>query len=337
MTDPAAPPGLLDEAGDAQLRRDIRRLGELLGETLARQEAPELVDQIEDVRRLSREALAGDQKAQRALTKRLSAADLPTAVNLIRAFRTYFHLANIAEQVARIRALNDRPEGTGWLAQAVEKVADELGAPALTTALSKLQIRPVFTAHPTEASRRTTLSQLRQIGDALLAAPAELTPRAERARDRQLKKVIETLWQTDELRLDQPTVEDEARNILFYGAALMADTVPGLLDDLADEAAQQGAFLPITANPLALGNWIGGDRDGNPNVTADTTLAVLYRQHLVGIGVLLNALDAVIAEVSTSSRLRRVTTELQQSLDDDLARLPELDGQYARLWRAWRD
>ncbi len=331
MTDPAAPPGLLDEAGDAQLRRDIRRLGELLGETLARQEAPELVDQIEDVRRLSREALAGDQKAQRALTKRLSAADLPTAVNLIRAFRTYFHLANIAEQVARIRALNDRPEGTGWLAQAVEKVADELGAPALTTALSKLQIRPVFTAHPTEASRRTTLSQLRQIGDALLAAPAELTPRAERARDRQLKKVIETLWQTDELRLDQPTVEDEARNILFYGAALMADTVPGLLDDLADEAAQQGAFLPITANPLALGNWIGGDRDGNPNVTADTTLAVLYRQHLVGISVLLNALDAVIAEVSTSSRLRRVTTELQQSLDDDLARLPELDEHTRRI------
>lgn len=186
------------------------------------EEAPELVDQIEDVRRLSREALAGDQKAQRALTKRLSAADLPTAINLIRAFRTYFHLANIAEQVARIRALNDRPEGTGWLAQAVEKVADELGAPALTTALSKLQIRPVFTAHPTEAAVAPRFSQLRQIGDALLAAPAELTPRAERARDRQLKKVIETLWQTDELRLDQPTVEDEARNILFYGAALMA-------------------------------------------------------------------------------------------------------------------
>ena len=331
MTDPAAPSSLVDELGDAQLRRDIRRLGELLGETLAQQESPALVDQIEHIRRLSREALAGDRKAQQALTKQLSTTDLPTAVNLIRAFRTYFHLANIAEQVARIRALNERPEGTGWLAQALEKVADELGPPALTTALTKLQIRPVFTAHPTEASRRTTLTQLRTIGDILLAAPAELTVRAERARDRQLKKVIETLWLTDELRVDQPTVEDEARNVMFYAAALMAGTVPELLDDLADEAAQHGAFLPITAAPLALGNWIGGDRDGNPNVTARTTLEVLYRQHLVGIGVLLNAVDAVIAEVSTSSRLRRVSPELQQSLAEDLANLPELDEHVRRI------
>ena len=331
MTDPAAPSGLLDEAGDAQLRRDIRRLGDLLGDTLARQESPGLVDQIEDIRRLSREALAGDRKAQQALTKRISTADLPTAVHLIRAFRTYFHLANIAEQVARIRTLQARQEGTGWLAQAVEKVADELGAPALTTALAKLQIRPVFTAHPTEASRRTTLTQLRQIGDALLTTPGVLSPRAERARDRQLTTVIETLWQTDELRLDQPTVEDEARNVMFYAASLMAGTVPKLLDDLADEVALQGAYLPITAAPLALGNWIGGDRDGNPNVTAATTLEVLYRQHLVGIAVLLTALDAVIAEVSTSSRLRKVSDELQQSLESDLADLPELDEHVRRI------
>ncbi len=331
MTDPAAPSGLLDEAGDAQLRRDIRRLGDLLGDTLARQESPGLVDQIEDIRRLSREALAGDRKAQQALTKRISTADLPTAVHLIRAFRTYFHLANIAEQVARIRTLQARQEGTGWLAQAVEKVADELGAPALTTALAKLQIRPVFTAHPTEASRRTTLTQLRQIGDALLTTPGVLSPRAERARDRQLTTVIETLWQTDELRLDQPTVEDEARNVMFYAASLMAGTVPKLLDDLADEVALQGAYLPITAAPLALGNWIGGDRDGNPNVTAATTLEVLYRQHLVGIAVLLTALDAVIAEVSTSSRLRKVSAELQQSLESDLADLPELDEHVRRI------
>ncbi|MFT4294382.1 MAG: phosphoenolpyruvate carboxylase [Micropruina sp.] len=331
MTDVAALPGFLDETDDARLRRDIRRLGDLLGETLARQESPELVDQIEDIRRLSRDALAGDRKAQRTLTKRLSTADLPTAVNLIRAFRTYFHLANIAEQVARIRTFDDRPEGSGWLSKAVEQVADELGAPALTTALAKLQVRPVFTAHPTEASRRTTLVQLRQIGDALLAAPDELTPRAERARDRELKKVIETLWQTDELRVDQPTVDDEARNVLFYAAALMAGTAPQLLEDLADEVAQQGGYLPITAAPLALGNWIGGDRDGNPNVTAATTLQVLQRQHLVGIGVLLNELDAVIAEVSTSSRLRRISPELQASLDADLEALPELDRHVQRI------
>ncbi len=78
--------------------------------------------------------------------------------------------------MARIRTFDDRPEGTGWLAQAIDQVADELGAPALTTALAKLQVRPVFTAHPTEASRRTTLIQLRQIGDALLAGPGRADP-----------------------------------------------------------------------------------------------------------------------------------------------------------------
>ncbi len=119
--------------------------------------------------------------------------------------------------------------------------------------------------------------------------------------------------------------------MLFYAAALMADTVPQLLDDLADEVAQQGGFLPLTAAPLALGNWIGGDRDGNPNVTAETTLQVLERQHLVGIGVLVNELDAVIAELSTSSRLRRISPELQASLEADLEVLPELDQHVRRI------
>ncbi|MEZ5088628.1 MAG: phosphoenolpyruvate carboxylase [Micropruina sp.] len=143
--------------------------------------------------------------------------------------------------------------------------------------------------------------------------------------------MIEALWQTDELRVDQPTVTDEARNMLFYAAALMSSTVPGLLDDLADEVAEQGGFLPVTAAPLALGNWIGGDRDGNPNVTAATTVEVLQRQHVVGIGVLLEQLDGVIAEVSTSSRLRAVTPELRAGLDADLAELPELDQHVRRI------
>ncbi len=330
MTDTAPAFGVLAETEDALLRRDIRRLGELLGAMLARQESPELVTQVDEIRHLARDALAGERPAQQTLAKRLNTTDLPTAINLIRAFRTYFHLANIAEQVARIRTFQERPESSGWLARAVEKVADEIGAPALTTALAKLQVRPVFTAHPTEASRRTTLIQLRQIGDALLTEP-DLTPRQERARDRQLTAVIEALWQTDELRVDQPTVTDEARNVLFYAASLMSDIVPSLLEDLADEAAQQGAYLPLTAAPLSLGNWIGGDRDGNPNVTPETTLEVLTRQHLIGIDILLERLDDVIAEVSTSSRLRRVSPELQASLDEDVARLTELDEHVRRI------
>ncbi len=331
MTDtvPAFP--ALDDYGDAWLRRDIRRLGELLGETLARQESPALVTQVEEIRSHAKEALAGDTQAQQNLAKRLNTADLPTAINLIRAYRTFFHLANIAEQVARIRTFNDRPDGAGWLAQAVDKIADEAGAPALTTALSKLQVRPVFTAHPTEASRRTTLAQLREIGDALLAQPATMTERQERARDRRLAEIIEGLWQTDELRVDQPTVVDEARNVLFYAGALMTGTVPELLNDLANEAAQHGAYLPPTARPLSLGNWIGGDRDGNPNVSPQTTLEVLTRQHLLGIDALVSLLDAVVAELSTSSRLRRISPELTANLESDLATLTELDPNVRRV------
>ncbi|MFV0459329.1 MAG: phosphoenolpyruvate carboxylase [Actinomycetales bacterium] len=331
MTDTALPFTSLDDTEDHQLRQDIRLLGDLLGKTLATQESPDLVEQVEEIRALARAALAGDSVAQQGLAKRLNTADLTTATNLVRAYRTFFHLANIAEQVARIRTINEREEGAGWLAKAVTAVADELGAPALTTALQKLQVRPVFTAHPTEASRRTTLTQLRQIGDTLLAEAPHTRPNEQRARERRLAEVIEGLWQTDELRVDQPTVDDEARNILFYAGALMSSTVPELLDELSDELKDHGAFLPLTARPLSLGNWIGGDRDGNPNVTPEITLEVLARQHLIGIDTTLAAVDALIAEIPTSSRLRRVSPELMAGLERDLEVLPELEAHARRV------
>lgn len=331
MTDPVLSFVPLDDSGDALLRRDIRRLGELLGETLARQESQALLDAVEEVRHHAKEALAGDRAAQSALTSRLAATDLPTAINLVRAFRTYFHLANIAEQVARIRELRERPDGDGWLARAAAKIAAEAGAPVLTGALSRLSVRPVFTAHPTEASRRTTLAQLREIGDVLLAQGDDPTPSQTRHGDRRLAEVIEGLWQTDELRVDQPTVADEARNMLFYAASLSAETMPELLADLADQVAEHGAFLAPTAQPLSIGTWIGGDRDGNPFVTPQVTLEILARQHLIGIDALIPALDKVIAEVSTSSRLRAPSAAFTAALTRDLETLDWIDPHLLRI------
>jgi len=314
---------------DAQLRADIRRLGELLGQTLQRQESAELLERVELIRAHAKAALAGDADAQAALTATLADVDLPTATNLVRAFATYFHLANIAEQADRVRTIRARPGEDGWLARAVAVVAEERGPDGLAEALALLEARPVFTAHPTEASRRTTLGKLRDVGD-LLLEPGD-SERRLATRDRRLATVIESLWQSDELRIDQPLVTDEARNVLFYVGHLLDETVPGLLDDLADLAREAGAELPLTAAPLLFGNWIGGDRDGNPNVSPEATLEILTMQHAVGIRVLVRALDDVISEVSSSLRMVGVSDALTASIASDLETLTELDERVRRV------
>ena len=326
----AQPQTSVPDDPDAPLRRDIRRLGELLGQTLTRQESPALLDAVEDIRRHAKQALAGDRQAQAHLTKRLSTIDLPTATNLVRAFTFYFHLANIAEQVHRVADLRARRE-PGWIAQAMDKVVQEKGPAALTTALSRLEVRPVFTAHPTEASRRTVLMKLRQVGEALLEYRAQPGADRERARDRRLAEIIESLWQSDELRVEQPMVADEARNVMFYVSALLESTVPEMLAGLADEAAAHGAVLPVTARPLILGNWIGGDRDGNPNVSPETTLEILAMQHTVGLRVLIAMVDRAIVELSSSDRIATVSPAFASNLAEDLATLTELDPHIRRL------
>lgn len=316
---------------DAPLRRDIRRLGELLGQTLVRQESQGLLDAVETIRGHAKKALAGDETAGTALTRTLATTDLPTATNLVRAFTMYFHLANIAEQVHRVADLRART-GPDWISKAMDAVVQEKGAAALTTALSRLEVRPVFTAHPTEASRRTILMKQRQIGRALLEYRANPGPRQEQARDARLAQIIESLWQSDELRVEQPTVADEARNVLFYVGALMASTVPDVLENLATEAAARGAVLPVTAKPLIFGNWIGGDRDGNPNVSAETTLEILGMHHALGLRQLIAMVEEVIVEVSSSDRIAGVSAAFEQSLTADLRTLTELDPHLRRIY-----
>jgi phosphoenolpyruvate carboxylase len=314
---------------DAALRADIRRVGTLLGQTLVRQEGQALLDLVEDVRALVR-------SDPEAAAERLARLDVATGTKLARAFSTYFHLANIIEQVHRARDLRRR-RGThgGWLDQAAKLIA-ERGVPGdeVAAAARRLGVRPVFTAHPTEAARRSILTKLRGIADVLdaEAATAALYGATDPApTDRRLAELLDLLWQTDELRLDRPHPSDEARNAIYYLTDLYADAASRVLDDLAETLRSLGAQIAPTARPLSFGSWIGGDRDGNPYVTPAVTRDVLLMQHEYGIRAAEAAMDLLIEEVSVSARLRQVSLDLSASLAKDLDALPEVGGRFRRV------
>ncbi|WP_433300863.1 phosphoenolpyruvate carboxylase [Actinoplanes sp. CA-030573] len=315
--------GHLDPDGpDAALRADIRRIGTLLGQTLARQEGRPLLDLVEEVRALVRQDAAG-------AADRLAAMDVTTGTKLARAFSTYFHLANITEQVHRARDLRRRrARDGGWLDQAAKLIA-ERGVPAdeIAAAARRLAVRPVFTAHPTEAARRSILSKLRQVADELdhEAAAAVLYGASDTtASTRRFAELIDLLWQTDELRLDRPDPTDEARNAVYYLRDLYAEAAPQVLTDLAETLRNLGVETAPTAKPLTFGSWIGGDRDGNPFVTPAVTRDVLMIQHEQGIQATEKAMDLLIDELSVSRRLRGVSLDLSASLAKDLDNLPEV-------------
>ncbi|HYZ27895.1 MAG TPA: phosphoenolpyruvate carboxylase [Thermoleophilaceae bacterium] len=298
------------------LRQDIRELGVLLGQTLVRQEGRDLLDLVERVRGLVR----SDPDAAAAL---LSDVDAGTAIRLVRAFTTYFHLANVAEQVHRGQELS-RTES--WLAETIDRIAAAgVASDELAGEVARLAVRPVFTAHPTEAARRTVLAKLREIADLL-----EVHPRSPRIQ-RRLEALVDLLWQTDELRLARPDVVDEARNAVYYLDELHEDAVPYVLEQLSDELARVDVPLQPAARPLSFGSWIGGDRDGNPNVSPETTLSVLDLQHAHGVRGALALVDDLRVALSSSVRIAGVTRELERSLARDLELLTDLDPRYRRL------
>ncbi|UYG17886.1 phosphoenolpyruvate carboxylase [Brachybacterium huguangmaarense] len=308
---------------DAPLRAVVRRLSTLLGRTIADQHGQELLDLVEDVRRQTKQAKASaDPEDAQRIQQRLAELPIEQATALTRAFTEYFLLANAAEQVYRVRAISETAAEDSWIPHTVKEIAAERGSEALQKAVDSLDVRLVFTAHPTEASRRAVLTKLRRVSD-LLEDETEEGSVERRRQDRDLSEVIEVLWQTDELRRQKPTPLDEARNALYYLREIYLHTMPGLLDDFRDELRENGADLDETTTPLRFGSWIGGDRDGNPFVTAQVTREVLRLQADTAIDLSIELINRAILELSVSSSLTGDDPELRESLQAESALLAE--------------
>ena len=306
---------------DLELRADVRRLGDLLGQSLVRQESPELLGLVEQVRKAVREGNGA------AALENLSDEE---EILLVRAFSTYFHLANVAEQVHRARELAaERNQGGSWISRAIDRIIDvqsatnEFSFADVQSWINEFSVRPVFTAHPTEASRRSVLSKLGTIAE-LLDSPATQT------RDRRLAETVDLLWQTDELRLGRPEPLDEATNALYYLDDLFANTVPEVLDDLARELERINVVVDPTSRPLSFGTWIGGDRDGNPHITPQVTKDAIVLQTGHFIRTMLGSLDQLRQALSVSSRIAGASDELKASVARDLDILPEIEERFRR-------
>jgi phosphoenolpyruvate carboxylase len=318
---------------DQSLRTDIGDLGRMLGESLVRQVGPELLSLVEQIRAEAKAVRSGAGQSE-TLSRLLAGLDATQAIDVARAFSLYFHLANVAEQVHRRSEMGaPAPDELNWLASALERIQKQGVADSeLADLVSRLDLRPVFTAHPTESVRRSVLDKLSLLSHLLIERQASPNRDSQRARlDRNLCEIVDMLWQTDELRRERPTPLDEAANATYYFGLLFDDVVADVADSLAYELQQVGIDLAPDARPVRFGTWVGGDRDGNPNVTPDLTLEVLAFNHRRGIAHAVKAMRKLVAQLSQSTKYAVVSDELLEALDAARSLLPAVFERYQRI------
>ena len=311
---------------DAPLREDVRNLGALVGAMLAEQLGAAFLDTVEAVRTAAirrREAgLPADD-----LAARLAGLAPTQAEALTRAFSTYFHTVNVAERVHRIRRrrayqrAGARPQPDG-LHDVIERLrASGVGADALHALLARMRIEPVFTAHPTEAVRRSLLEKEQVIVRCLVSdLDGELTPGERTAARAQIRTALSVAWQTAEASVLRPSVQDEVDHIGFYLSEVLYRVLPVFYELLEDALGTRFDDAQTPPALLRFGTWVGGDMDGNPNVDAGTIAATLETQRALVIERYL-AETGKLARLLSQSRSRVVVDAAVLARSADYARL----------------
>ena len=309
------------------LRRDVRFLGNILGEVLVHQGGNELLEIVEKIRETSKSLRSLFLPELHTEFKELiSSLDPDNRHQVIRAFAIYFQLVNIAEQNHRIRRKRDYERSAGETVQpgSIESAVQELrerdfSHGDVVEIIKGLSLELVMTAHPTEAMRRAILDIHKRISDDVMGLdnPTLTFREREQLREKLLNEVI-TLWQTDELRDRKPTVLDEVRNGMYYFHETIFHVLPDVYQELERCLSKyypgQNWHVPTY---LRFGSWIGGDRDGNPSVTSSITMQTLRMQRKLAIREYQRIMRELMRYLSFSTSIIKITPELAESIEQD--------------------
>ena len=323
---------------DAPLAEDVRRLGALLGETINALDGAEVFAAVEALRGLTRRRRgvegAPEPDVLHEIIKLIGAWELPLAEAVVRSFLTYFQIVNMAEETHRVRrrrtysaqpGASPAPRSLSATLRALR--AAGISEAAIAEAVRGLQLRPVLTAHPTESQRLTIQAKLQALHTQLLQRDSA-THEERETLDAHIAMQVESVWQSDQLRHRRPTVLEEARLLLNSFDATLWDAVPAVVQLLRSA----GRDIDVETNPIApvkLGSWMGGDRDGNPAVTPETTW---YTALLMKERVLLRYLESVRALdpwLTHSARRVEMSPELLASLGRDADAMPSVQQRLA--------
>ena len=315
----------------APLRAEVRELGSALGRVITQIEGREAFDTVELLRRLAKARRASAEGAETQLAAAVARLEPSEALNQAMAFTLYFELVNLAEEnfrimllrrrrVARVLGTDDgRPIRESIEAAVIELKAAGLGNEQMQALVDRLGIELVFTAHPTETKRRTLLAKLRRLASILRArAQPESLPDSAALSAATVEREIASLWLTDRSRTRRPEVKDEARTGLWYFDTTLIEVMPRLQADI--EAALSRHFPGVRAPSrwLTFGSWIGGDRDGNPEVTAQVTSEVLRLHRQLAVDKLRSKARELGQILTVSDRRDTVVPAIKAELRENL-------------------
>ena len=313
-----------------RLGAEIRELGRTLGRIISALEGQATFETVEHLRKLAKASRAGEAAAAARLREAVSGLTPREAFNQAMAFTLYFELVNLAEENFRILLLRERraalrrgEKAARPMRESIESAVAALrqagvGPAAMQQLVDRLAIELVFTAHPTESKRRTLLTKLKRLGELLRqrAAPGGAGPEAADAAG--IEREIISLWLTDRSRVERPEVTDEARTGLWYFDTAIYETLPRLQEDMKRALARHYPGVKAPRRWLTFGSWIGGDRDGNPNVTAAVTAEVLLLHRRLAIEKLRLGARDLARSLTVSDRRDEVSPAVEKFLRDNL-------------------